>query len=163
MKAIKQFIAEHLINTEIFEMAQSLAEYKNDIDNYLSIILAHILLVMKANKENSIEYVDHWKHEIREFIRILCRRKLKTKDTYQTRLNHINDILIRKYELDTSDDYIWDLSNKLFKEGYDLDNEKVYNDFIDLFHNFQDNYLDELINILANKDINKIKEFVDKL
>lgn len=163
MKAIKQFIAEHLINTEIFEMAQSLAEYKNDINNYLSIILCHILLIMKANEENSTEYIDHWKHEIRNFLRILVQRKLKTKDNYQIRKKHIEDILIRRYELDTNDNYIWDLSNKLFKEGYDLDDENIYNNFINLFHKFQEEYLDNMIDVLADKDINKIKEFVNKL
>ena len=66
MKAIKQFIAEHLVNTEIFEMAQSLSEYKREIENNLPILLVHIILIMKARKENSTEFIDHWKKEIRE-------------------------------------------------------------------------------------------------
>ena len=163
MKAIKQFIAEHLINTEIFEMAQSLSEYKREIENKLPILLVHIILIMKARKENSTEFVDHWKKEIREFIRSLCNKKLKTKDNYQSRKNHISDIIIRQYEIDTEDDYIWDLSHKLNLEGYDLDNEQIYNEFIELWHKFQNEYLDELIDIIALKDFNKIKEFTDKL
>lgn len=163
MKVIKQFIAEHLINTEIFEMAQSLSEYKREIENKLPILLAHIILIMKARKENSTEFVDHWKKEIREFIRSLCNKKLKTKDTYQSRKKYISDVIIRQYEINTEDNYIWDLSHKLNLEGYDLDDEQIYNEFIELWHKFQNEYLDELIDIIALKDFNKIKEFTDKL
>lgn len=163
MKKLKQFIAEHLIGTEIFEMAQSLSEYKDEIKNKLPILLAHILLVMKANQENSTEFVDHWKKEIRNFIRSLCIKKLKTKDTYQTRKTHISDVLIRQYEIDTEDDYIWELSHKLNLEGYDLDDDNIYNEFINLWHKFQDEYLNDLIDVIADKDFEKIKIFVNKI
>ena len=163
MKDLKMFIAERLINTEIFEMAQSLAEYKQEIRDKLPILLAHILLVMKANEDNSVEFVNHWKKEIRGFIRSLCNYKLKTKDTYQSRKKHIEDIMIRMYELDTEDNYIWELSHKLNLEGYDLEDNKIYDDFINLWHNFQDNILDKLIDIIASKDFNKINEFTDEL
>ena len=163
MKDLKMFIAERLINTEIFEMAQSLAEYKQEIRDKLPILLAHILLVMKANEDNSVEFVNHWKKEIRGFVRSLCNCKLKTKDTYQSRKKHIEDIMIRMYELDTEDNYIWELSHKLNLEGYDLEDNKIYDDFINLWHNFQDNILDKLIDIIASKDFNKINEFTDEL
>ena len=163
MKAIKQFIAEHLINTEIYEMAQTLDQYKKNIENKIFGILVHILLVMKANEENSTEFVVHWKHEIRGFINDLCDQKLKTKDTYQTRYKHIYDVLINKYDFNDNDKLIYKIYNKLYQEGYDLDDKNVYNNFIDLFHKFQDNYLDELINVIALQDFHKIKEFVDKL
>ena len=163
MKTIKQFIAEHLINTEIFEMAQSLAEYKQEIENKLPILLAHILLVMKANEEHSDEFIIHWKKEIRSFIRSLSKRKLKVKDNYQTRIKYISDVIIRQYEIDTEDDYIWDLSHKLNLEGYDLENNETYNDFIKLWHKFQDELLDDLIDTIASNDDLKVNQFTDKI
>lgn len=163
MKAIKQFIAEHLINTEIFEMAQSLAEYKREIEDKLPILLAHILLVMKANEEHSEEFVEHWKKEIRGFIRSLSKRKLKVKDNYQARLKYISDVIIRQYEIDTEDDYIWDLSHKLNLEGYDLENNETYNDFINLWHKFQDELLDKLIDTIASNDNLKINQFTNMI
>lgn len=163
MKAIKQFIAEKLIYTEIFEMAQSLSEYKQDIKNKLPILLAHILLIMKANEDQSDEFVTHWKKEISSFIRSLCKRRLKTKDNYFERKKHISDIIIREYEIDTEDDYIWDLSHKLYLEGYDLEDENVYSDFINLWHKFQDELLDDLINTIALNDDAKIKQFIEKI
>lgn len=163
MKAIKQFIAEHLINTEIFEMAQSLAEYKREIEDKLPILLAHILLVMKANEEHSIEFVEHWKKEIRGFIRSLSKRKLKVKDNYQTRIKYISDVIVRQYEIDTEDDYIWDLSHKLNLEGYDLENNETYNDFINLWHKFQDELLDDLIDTIASNNDLKVNQFTDKI
>ena len=163
MKTIKQFIAEHLVNMEIFEMAQSLAEYKREIEDKLPILLAHILLVMKAKEENSEEFVEHWKKEIRGFIRSLSKRKLKVKDNYQARLKYISDVIIRQYEIDTEDDYIWDLSHKLNLEGYDLEDNETYNDFINLWHKFQDELLDKLIDTIASNDDLKINKFTDNL
>lgn len=163
MKAIKQFIAEHLVNMEIFEMAQSLAEYKREIEDKFPILLAHILLVMKAKEENSKEFVEHWKKEIRGFIRSLSKRKLKVKDNYQARLKYISDVIIRQYEIDTEDDYIWDLSHKLNLEGYDLENNETYNDFINLWHKFQDELLDKLIDTIASNNDLKINQFTDNL
>lgn len=163
MKAIKQFIAEHLINTEIFEMAQSLAEYKREIEDKLPILLAHILLVMKANEEHLEEFVIHWKREIRGFIRSLSKRKLKVKDNYQARIRYISDVIIRQYEIDTEDDYIWDLSHKLNLEGYDLEDNETYNDFIKLWHKFQDELLDDLIDAIASNDDLKVNQFTDKI
>ena len=163
MKTIKQFIAEHLINMEIFEMAQSLAEYKREIEDKLPILLAHILLVIKAKEENSEEFVEHWKKEIRGFIRSLSKRKLKVKDKYQARLKYISDVIIRQYEIDTEDDYIWDLSHKLNLEGYDLEDNETYNDFINLWHKFQDELLDKLIDTIASNDDLKTNQFTDNL
>ena len=163
MKTIKKFIAEHLINMEIFEMAQSLVEYKREIADKLPILLAHILLVMKAKEENSEEFVEHWKKEIRGFIRILSKRKLKVKDNYQARLKYISDVIIRQYEIDTEDDYIWDLSHKLNLEGYDLENNETYNDFIKLWHKFQDKLLDTLIDTIASNDDLKINQFTNMI
>lgn len=163
MKTIKQFIAEHLINTEIFEMAQSLAEYKREIEDKLPILLAHILLVMRAKEENSEEFVEHWKKEIRGFIRSLSKRKLKVKNNYQARLKYISDVIIRQYEIDTEDDYIWDLSHKLNLEGYDLENNETYNDFINLWHKFQDELLDKLIDTIASNDDLKINQFTNNI
>jgi len=161
MKTIKQFIVEHLVNTEIFEIAQSLAEYKQEIKDKLPILLAHILLVMKAKEENSEEFVEHWKKEIRGFIRSLSKRKLKVKDNYQARLKYISDVIIRQYEINTEDDYIWDLSHKLNLEGYDLENNETYNDFINLWHKFQDELLDKLIDTIAFNNDLKINQFTD--
>lgn len=163
MKAIKQFIAEHLINMEIFEMAQSLAEYKREIEDKLPILLVYILLVMKAKEENSEEFVEHWKKEIRGFIRSLSKRKLKVKDNYQAKLKYISDVIIRQYEIDTEDDYIWDLSHKLNLEGYDLENNEIYNDFINLWHKFQDELLDKLIDTIASNDDLKINQFTNNI
>ena len=162
MKAIKQFIAEHLINMEIFEMAQSLAEYKREIEDKLPILLAHILVVMKAKEENLEEFVEH-KKEIRAFIRSLSKRKLKVKDNYKARLKYISDVIIRQYEIDTEDDYIWDLSHKLNLEGYDLENNETYNDFIKLWHKFQDELLDKLIDTIASNDDLKINQFTNNI
>lgn len=163
MKAIKQFIAEHLIQLEIFEMAQSLAEYKREIEDKLPILLAHILLVMKANEENSIEFVEHWKKEIRGLIRSLSKRRLKVKDNYKARLKYVSDTIIRQYEIDTEDDYIWDLAHKLNLEGYDLEDNETYNDFINLWHKFQDELLDKLIDTIASNDNLKISQFTDMI
>lgn len=163
MKAIKEFIAEHLIHTEIFEMAQSIAEYKDEIRNILPTLIAHILLIMKSNNDGSIEYVAHWKKEVRGFIIDLCSTKLKSKDTYSSRRHHLEDVICRQYEIDTDDDYILKLHNKMYSEGYDLGDKETYDSFIVLWHKFQDEILQDLIDVLASKKINMILSFIDKL
>ena len=49
MKAIKQFIVEHLIQSEIFEMAQSLAEYKREIEDKLPAFLRSFFVYLRGN------------------------------------------------------------------------------------------------------------------
>lgn len=163
MKIIKEFIAEHLINTEIFEMAQSIAEYRNTIDNKLPILIAHILLVMKSHEDSSSEFIEHWKKEIRELMRSLCTKKLKIKDTYDSRYHHLKDIIYRRDEIDTNDDYIWGLYGELYHKGYDLEDKEIYDSFIVLLHKFQDEILQDLVDILASKNFSRIMSFTDKL
>lgn len=151
MKAIKQFIAEHLINTEIFEMARSLDDYKNLIKSQIEPLISHIILVMKARQENSEEFVIHWKKEIRGFLSNFIGIKLKTKNTYETRRKHIENILYNEYELDIDEDEIFGIiRRKLFNEGYDLEDNKIHNDFLSIVQKFQNEYLDEIVDIMAS-------------
>lgn len=163
MIKLREYIAEKLINTKVFEMAQSLDEYRKDIESMIDIILVHILLIMKSREENNDEFVNHWKKEIRGFLIDLCKKNLKVKDNYKVRLKHLNSVIKDKLDYETNDNILWGLYKKLYEEGYDLDDENVYNIFLELFHSFQDNYLDELIDILAKRDFNEIKKFIDKL
>ena len=163
MNSIKNFIADHLVNTDIFEMAQSLDQYKKDIENNIFIILAHILLILKPNEEGNPEFIDHWKKELSGFINNLCDKKLKTKDNYKTRYKHIYDVLYNKYDFDDNDKLIYKIYNILYQEGYDLDDKNIYDDFINLFHIFQDKYLDKLIEVIALQDFSQIKMFVNDL
>ena len=164
MKTIKQFISEHLIKTEIFEMAKTLDQYKSIIESQIPMLIAHIILVMKSRKENSDEYISHWKKEIGGFMRNCINFRLKTKDTYNSRYKHIYDVYINQLELDSNDDFIiGKIWNKCFEEGYDFDNKQVYDEFIDLVHEFQDNYLDEIIDVIASNDFAKITNFINKL
>lgn len=164
MKAIKQFIAEHLINTEIFEMARSLDDYKNLIKSQIEPLISHIILVMKARQENSEEFVIHWKKEIRGFLSNFIGIKLKTKNTYETRRKHIENILYNEYELDIDEDEIFGIiRRKLFNEGYDLEDNKIHNDFLSIVQKFQNEYLDEIVDIMASDSTSKIQQFINKL
>ena len=164
MRAIKQFIAEHLINMEIFEMARSLDDYKNLIKSQIEPLISHIILVMKAHQENSEEFVEHWKKEIRVFLSNFIGIKLKTKNTYETRRKHIENILYNEYELDTDEDEIFGIiRRKLFNEGYDLEDNKIHNDFLSIVQKFQNEYLDEIIDIMASDSTSKIQQFINKL
>lgn len=164
MKTIKQFIAEHLINTEIFEMARSLDDYKNLIKSQIEPLISHIILVMKARQENSEEFVIHWKKEIRGLLSNFIGIKLKTKNTYETRRKHIENILYNEYELDIDEDEIFGIiRRKLFNEGYDLEDNKIHNDFLSIVQKFQNEYLDEIIDIMASDSTSKIQQFINKL
>lgn len=164
MKTIKQFIAEHLINTEIFEMAKSLSDYKYLIESQMPMIISHIILIMKANEEQSDEFVNHWKKEIGVFLRNCINIRLKTKNSYNAKYKHIKNLLINELELDNNDNYILGkIWNKCFEEGYDFDDINVKNNFIDLIHEFQENYLDELIDVIASDSLTKIQLFINKL
>jgi len=118
---------------------------------------------MKSSEDDSNEFIMHWKKEIRGFMRSLCMKKLKAKDTYDSRYHHLEDVIYRKNEIDTNDDYIWELYNKLYTEGYDLDDKETYDSFIILWHKFQDGILQDLVDILASKDFSRIMSFTDKL
>jgi len=164
MKTIKQFIAEHFVSTEIFEMAKTLDQYKTIIESQIPMLIAHIILVMKSRKENSDEYIIHWKKEIGGFLRNCINFKLKTKDTYDSRYKHIYDVYINQLELDSNDDFIiGKIWNKCFEEGYDFDDKQTYNEFINLVHEFQDKYLDEIIGVIASNSFAKIQQFINKL
>ena len=164
MKTIKQFIAEHLINTEIFEMAKSLSDYKDLVESYTPNLIAHIILIMKSREEDSDEYIKHWKKEIGGFLRNCIGIRLKTKNTYEAKYKHIYNLFINELELDTNDNYILGrIWNKCFEEGYDFDDNKVKEKFIELIHQFQEKYLNEIIDIIASDELSKIQMFVTKL
>lgn len=164
MNAIKQFIAEHLlINTEIFEMAKSLRDYKDLIEDMINPIIAYILLVLKARQENSTEYIVHWKKEIKGFLMNFYRVKLKTKDTYESRYNHVYNKICDELELDTIDNLVYICYNKITQEGYDLDNKNILNEFEIITKEIQEKYLEEIIDIIASRDIDKINNFINKL
>jgi len=164
MKAIKQFIAEHLVNTEIFEMARSLDDYKELIRSQIEPLISHIILVMKAREENSEEYISHWKTEIRGFLGKFIGIKLKTKNSYNTRKKHIENIFYNEYELDTDEDEIIGIiRRKLFNEGYDFEDKQIYNDFIPIIQKFQNEYLPEIVDIIASDSTSKIMNFINKL
>ena len=164
MRAIKQFIAEHLINTEIFEMAKSLSSYKDLIESQMPILITHIILILNARIENNDEFINHWKKEIGGILRSCINIRLKTKNTYQAKYKHIKHLLIDELELDTNDEYILgQIWNKCFNEGYDFDNENIQKDFINLIHQFQEEYLYDIIDIIASDKLSKIQNFVNKL
>lgn len=164
MLSLKQYIAEKFVGTKIFEMAKSLDDYKRQLEYMLVPIISHIILILKSREENDDEFINHWKSEIKGFLVPFTSFKLKTKNNYNTRLKHINSVFIDDNEIDTDDD--WFKSNlwkKLYEEGYDLLDRDTYNNFLPIIHDFQDNYLDELIDVIASKNINKLEEYINKL
>lgn len=164
MLSIKQYIAEKFVGTQIFEIAKSISDYKDLVSNMIRPIIAHIILILKSREENDDEFINHWKSEIKGFLVPFTSVKLKTKDNYNTRLKHINSVFIDDNEIDTDDNWFkGNLWKKLYEEGYDLLDRDTYNNFLPIIHDFQDNYLDELINVIASKSINKLEEYINKL
>ena len=164
MNTINQFIAEKLLETNIFEIARSLDDYHQLIDSMIEPLISYIILIMKARKENSEEFVDHWKKEIQVFLSKFIGIHLKTKNSYEYRLKHIKQIFYNKYELDTDEKEILGIiRRKLFLEGYDVEDIDVHNDFIDIVKEFQSEYLDLLIDVIASDSTTKIKDFINKL
>ena len=164
MITINQFIAEKLLETNIFEIARSLDDYHQLIDSMIEPLISYIILIMKARKENSEEFVDHWKKEIQVFLSKFIGIHLKTKNSYEYRLKHIKQIFYNKYELDTDEkDILGIIRRKLFLEGYDVEDIDVHDDFIDIVKEFQSEYLDLLIDVIASDSTTKIKDFINKL
>ena len=163
MKEIKTFIAEHLINTTIFEMAKSLSDFKDLVENMIEPILLHILLILKAREEKSDEYINHWKRELRTFFYKFTSLKLKVKSDFSHKRKYVYNKLINELELDTNDLYILRFYSKLYSEGYDLDDDNIKNDFIKLFNKIQNEYLDKIIDIMASGQENEIFNFVNSL
>lgn len=164
MNTINQFIAEKLLETNIFEIARSLDDYHQLIDSMIEPLISYIILIMKARKENSEEFVDHWKKEIQVFLSKFIGIHLKTKNSYEYRLKHIKQIFYNKYELDTDEkDILGIIRRKLFLEGYDVEDIDVHDDFIDIVKEFQSEYLDLLIDVIASDSTTKIKDFINKL
>lgn len=163
MKSIKEYIVEQLSYSKIFEMATELKEYREKIKELSPILIAHVLLILKAKEENSIEYVDHWKIEIKGFFKQFMRVKLKIKDTYKKRFSYIKKILIDEYEYDQLENLTDICYSKIYEEGYDLDDPKISKEFEELTKKFQDKYLDNMIDCMADHDLNKINNFVESL
>lgn len=103
MRLIKEYIAEKILHTNVFEMAKSLDEYENLVENMIDPIMCHIILILKAREENSGDFVDHWKKELRDFFKKFLLIKLKTKNTYIKRYNHAKHVIYDELEIDTDD------------------------------------------------------------
>lgn len=154
MKSLKEFIAEHLIYTDIFEMAAELKDYRDFIMNNIFVVIEHILLILKAEEENTDEsrqYINHWKNELRKYFSRFHFIKLKVKDNIYKRHDYIMQVLSDKLELDTTDMLADLCRNKLIKEGYDLDDPDVYSDFKRLSEKFQKKYFDQMVWCLAGQ------------
>lgn len=164
MKLIQEYLAEKLVNTVIFEMAKSLDDYENLVENMIDPIMAHIILILKARQENSTDFVDHWKKELRGFFKKFLGIKLKVKNTYNKRYNHAKHVICDELELDTDDWVISQMINfKMEEEGYDLSDKNIYNEFLPIIHDFQNNHINIIIDLIADQNPNKIKEYINNL
>lgn len=169
MKSLKEFIAERLIYTDIYEMAVQFKEYKDKIISHSEIIIAHILLILNAENEikNNINtdenknLIKHWKHELYIFLDDFVNLKIKTKNTKEKKYKIIKQVLIDELELDTYGNLGLFCGNKLFKEGYDVvDDAATRKLFKNLTKFFQEKYLDSMILTMAGFDT---KNFIDSL
>lgn len=164
MLSLKQYIAEKFVGTQIFEMAKSISDYKDLVSSMIRPIIAHIILILKSREENDNEFINHWKKELMSFFGEFIDIKLKSKNTYIKRKNYIENVLLDDDEIDTNDKwYIGKLFKKLYEEGYDLTDKNTYNEFLPIIHNFQDNHLDKIIDLIASQDIFKIKNYINEL
>lgn len=164
MKLLKEYLAEKLVNTVIFEMAKSLDDYENLVENMIDPIMAHIILILKARQENSTDFVDHWKKELRGFFKKFLGIKLKVKNTYNKRYNHVKHVICDELELDIDDWVISQMINfKMEEEGYDLSDKNIYNEFLPIIHDFQNNHINIIIDLIADQNPNKIKEYINNL
>lgn len=164
MKSLEQFIAECLEGTKIYEMARSLDKYKELVENMIQPIAAHVILILKSRQENDDEYIRHWKHELIKFLGKFFNIKLKTKDSYKKKLQHIEKVLLDEEEIDTDDRwFIANLWDKMYEEGYDLHDKKTWEEFLPIIHDFQDNHLPQIIDIIASQSMDKAYAYVDSL
>ena len=145
-------------------MAKSISEYKDLVINMIRPIIAHVILILKSREENDNEFINHWKKELLSFLTEFIDIRLKTKNTYDKRKKYIKDVLINNEEIDTNDKwYLSKLWKKLYEEGYDLSEKNIYDDFLPIIHDFQDNHLDQIIDLIASQDIFKIKAYINNL
>ena len=162
--SLTEYIAEKLSQPHIFEMAKSISEYKDLVINMIRPIIAHVILILKSREENDNEFINHWKKELLSFLTEFIDIRLKTKNTYDKRKKYIKDVLINNEEIDTNDKwYLSKLWKKLYEEGYDLSEKNIYDDFLPIIHDFQDNHLDQIIDLIASQDIFKIKAYINNL
>lgn len=59
MLSINQYIAEKFVDTQIFEIAKSISDYKQLVNNMIRPIIAHIILILKSREENNNEFISH--------------------------------------------------------------------------------------------------------
>ena len=163
---LKEYLAEKLIDTQIFEMEKSISEVEDLVENMIDPILCHIILILKSKNENSIEYAKHWKKEVIGFFKKFTKIKLKTKNSYESKLKHIKSILYDEMNLDDVDN----LDNmkkiiyiKMYQEGYDLNDKNVWNDFKPIIEDVQINHLDTIIDLMASNDQYKIVNYIEDL
>lgn len=163
---LKEYLAEKLIDTHIFEMAKSISEFEDLVENMIDSILCHIILILKAKEENSTEFVIHWKKEVIGFFKKFTNIKLKTKNSYESKLKHIKSILFDELNLDNMDN----LDNikkiiyiKMYQEGYDLNDKKIWDDFKSIIEDIQINHLDIIIDLMASNDQYKIVNYIENL
>ena len=160
MKSLKVFIAEHLEQTELFEMAMSLHDYKERLMNIMPIMLAHIILV--KYKPDDIN-VNHWKNEISGYIRRFVGARLKTSNTVDSRISYIEKVVYNMLELNDVQVFIENIDGKLYDEGINVEDNKVYAEVSKVVNKFIDEDFDRLIEVIASNNINERVKFVEEL
>lgn len=49
------------------------------------------------------------------------------------------------------------------EEGYDLSDKNIYNEFLPIIHDFQNKHVDIILDLIADQNINKIKDYINNL
>lgn len=158
-KLITRIIHEEIRKFLLKEYALERSDFMDSIKGISKQIIIHWCLIRFSQITNfNSEYIPHWKHELKNWLFSICEMELKKNNAYKKRYKAIFK-LWNKYDFNSKPNVIRKIIfTKFINEKIDMKSkeiEQVINDFIENANN--------IINLLAIGDVEKINEYVENL
>lgn len=119
-RSLKEYIADYLSQTELFEMAIDRNTFKKRVESIFPQIAQNWCLIRYARvNDTHANLVNHWKTELITHLDSIYAMKLKSGSEYKT----IVDVIIKKWEYNDAKRVVHSIIEpKFYKEGI-TDNE----------------------------------------
>lgn len=163
MRTLREFLIDTLTNTQLFEMAKNQQKCEDTVRSQINNIRENLSLILYFNisKLQTIN-LKHWKHELA--INLLNAANFNVKKDKS--IGRRKRIVERVFDEEDFKDY--EIFNDCVFIKFDDEKEvqqgnPMYQQWLDQAIISSINLTDEIIDLIANRNINQIKSWVNKL
>ena len=158
-KIIKEQVETYLIDNILLEYAFPRKDFIKQVDNLLPQIIIHWCLIRYNRILDKTDTIQHWKKELLTWFSRIMKLTLKGNDSVETRKKAIQEV-ISLYDYNNNVTTIkYTILPKFNDEGIQLDNNDAINEVINQFFD----EIEHIIDVLANKNLKELYQYLENL